>query len=151
MSAELILPLAITTTVGVVGWYAAHRLAAARDRANKRRELRVQYLIEAYRRLEFVSNRPITPVTARDFEQAIADIQLFGTGRQVDLARDFAKGFAQNGTHSLDPLLDDLRQSLRAELSLEVVKAKITYLRMNFDHKGAAASDNPSPTNPPAP
>jgi hypothetical protein len=44
MSTELILPLAVTTTVGVVGWYAAHRPAAARDRANKRRELRVQYL-----------------------------------------------------------------------------------------------------------
>ncbi len=133
MSTELILPLAVTTTVGVVGWYAAHRLAAARDRANKRRELRVQYLIEAYRRLEFASNRPITPSIAPDIERAIADIQLFGTARQVELARQFARGFAQDGTHPLDPLMSDIRHTLRAELSLEEIDPSITYLRLNFD------------------
>jgi Tfp pilus assembly protein PilO len=103
MSSELIISLLVTTVVAIVGWYAAHRLSAARDRANKRRELRVQYLIEAHRRLENASNRPDLRVVASEFEKAIADIQLFGTPRQVALAREFAVGFARVGTHSLDP------------------------------------------------
>ena len=133
MTPDFVVPLLVTTVVAVVGWYAAHRLFAARDRANKRRELRVQYLIEAYRRLENVSNRPISKATAPDFEKAIADIQLFGTPQQVALAKEFAVGFAQAGTHTLDPLLNDLRDSLRAELDLEPVSVGITYLRMKFD------------------
>ena len=136
MTVDLLIPLLVTAMVAVVGWYAAHRLAAARDQVNKRRELRVQYLIEAYRRLEFVSNRRITKDTAPDFERAIADIQLFGTPRQVALAREFATSFAQKGTHSLDPLLNDLRNSLREELNLEVAPSGITYLRMTFDDDG---------------
>ena len=133
MTPDFVVPLLVTTVVAVVGWYAAHRLSAARDRANKRRELRVQYLIEAYRRLENVSNRPISNATAPDFEKAIADIQLFGTPQQVALAKEFAVGFAQAGTHTLDPLMNDLRDSLRAELDLEPVSVGITYLRMKFD------------------
>ena len=133
MTIDLLIPLLVTATVAIVGWYAAHRLAAGRDRINKRRELQVQYLIEAYRRLEFVSNRRITRGTAPDFEKAIADIQLFRTPRQVALAREFANNFAQKGTHTLDPLLNDLRNSLREELNLEPVPSGITFLRMTFD------------------
>ena len=51
MNWQLLIPLLITTVVAVVGWLIAHALAAARDRANKRREMRVAVLIEAYRAL----------------------------------------------------------------------------------------------------
>jgi hypothetical protein len=47
MNTEVLIPLLLTTCVAVAGWYAAHRLPARRNLANKRRELRVQYLIEA--------------------------------------------------------------------------------------------------------
>ena len=133
MTPEILVPFLITTLVAIVGWYAAHRLSATRDRANKRRELRVQYLIEAYRRLENASNRPSLKAVVSEFEKAIADIQLFGTPRQVALAQEFAVGFARAGTHSLDPLMNDLRSSLRAELDLEPVSAGIKYLRIEFD------------------
>ena len=92
----------------------------------------MQYLVDAYRRLEFVSNRPISPESAPEFEKAIADIQLFGSPRQVLLAREFTTMFAEKGTHSLDPLLGDLRSSLREELNLEPVASNITFLRMTF-------------------
>jgi hypothetical protein len=133
MAPEILVPFLVTTLVAIIGWYAAHRLSATRDRANKRRELRVQYLIEAYRRLENASNRPSLKGVVSEFEKAIADIQLFGTPRQVALAQEFALGFALAGTHSLDPLMNDLRNSLRAELDLEPVTEGIKYLRISFD------------------
>lgn len=122
----------IGAAVVVTGWKVAHRQEMDRDRATKRRELKVQYLINAYRRLEYVSNRPITADTAPDFERAIADIQLFGSRRQVDLAQAFAAGLVEKGTHELDSLISDLRQSLRNELDLEAVPPGIKYLRFSF-------------------
>jgi hypothetical protein len=119
------------------GWKVTHRQELQRDLAAKRRELRIQYLIEAYRRLENVSNRhPLTPKTAPDFERAIADIQLFGSVDQVALAQEFARDFAKNGAAPLDPLLSNLRRSLRGEIGLEAVGRELTYLRMTFDESG---------------
>ena len=44
--------------MAVIGWFAAHQFNSYRDRVTKRRELRIQYLLEAYRRLEAAANRP---------------------------------------------------------------------------------------------
>ena len=46
------LTLLIPTVVAIVSWFVGSWLSVSRDRANKRRDLRVQYLVEAYRRLE---------------------------------------------------------------------------------------------------
>lgn len=135
---DAVLAAAVTAAVVIVGWYVAHYLTGKRDQTNKRRDLRVQYLIEAYRRLESAGNRPLTQEVAPEFEKAVADVQLFGTRKQVELARTFALGFAKNGTHSLDPLLNELRQELRKELNLESVPANITYLRISHDEKQKA-------------
>ena len=113
-----------------------HRLSAARNRANKRRNLRIQYLIDAYRRLETASNRAGSIANyAKEFESAVADVQLFGTPEQVLLARTFALDFASHGTAALDPLLNSLRNDLRCELKLPPVEDHITYLRIKDAEK----------------
>ena len=73
---EVLLPLLITTFVAILGWYVAHRQSAARDRANKKRDVRVQYLIDAYRRLESAASRSPREMEkyADGFESAISDI-----------------------------------------------------------------------------
>jgi hypothetical protein len=58
-------------------------------------------------------------------------IQLFGTPNQVEMAKRFASEFAQNQSASLDALLFDLRDSLRAELQLEPFESQITHLRID--------------------
>ena len=57
MNAPLLLSLVISATLAIAGWYVVHRLSLNRDDANKRRELRVRNLLEAYRKLENGSNR----------------------------------------------------------------------------------------------
>ena len=131
MNWSLLAPMLVTTVVAIVGWLAVHRLSAARDRANKRRDLRVQYLIDAYRKLESAGNRTASTVDYADlFESAVADIQLFGSPEQVKLARKFALDFASQGTAALDPLLNSLRMDLRQELQLPPLEDSITYLRI---------------------
>jgi len=51
------LTLLIPTAIAIVSWFVGSWLSVRRDRANKRRDLRVQYLIEAYRRLSTATNR----------------------------------------------------------------------------------------------
>ena len=51
MNFGLLIPLLVTTLVAILGWVVAHAFARSRDRANKQREIRVNYLIQAYRQL----------------------------------------------------------------------------------------------------
>jgi hypothetical protein len=100
-----------------------------RDQANKRRDLRIQYLLEAYRRLENAANRPDLASYARELESALTDVQLLGTERQVSVALDFAVSMARDRTDALDPLVADLRSELRRELGLEPVPERIVVFR----------------------
>jgi hypothetical protein len=110
--APVFMPIILTATLAVAGWYVVHRLSLNRDEANKRRELRVQYLLEAYRKLENGSNRQNLEEYARSLESALADVQLLGTEHQVLLAHEFAVAMAKDGTASLDSLIADLRSEL---------------------------------------
>ena len=116
----------------IVGGLVVHLLSRRRDRANKRKEQRVAYLIEAYRRLEERSQQ-FGAAEKGKLESAVADIQLFGTPRQVNLVQRFASDFAARGSASLDGLLADLRTDLRAELNLEAVPENIVHLRISYD------------------
>lgn len=129
MNLPLFLPLVVTTVLAIGGWYVVHRFSMNRDEANKRRELRIQYLLEAYRRLENSSNRDHLASHARDLESALADIQLLGTERQVQLAHDFAVSMARDRTAQLDPLIADLRSELRQQLGLGPVSDRIVVFR----------------------
>lgn len=130
MTWTLFLQLVGTLAVAIAGGWLGHSLAATRDLTNERRKLRVTYLLEAYRRLESASNRDDIKNVTGNFESAIADIQLLGSREQVELARSFAKEMSDHGTSTLDTPMQDLRQSLRAELDLEPVQATIIYMRL---------------------
>lgn len=122
----------ITILLAVFAYWSTLR----RDRLSKKRDLRTQYLIEAYRRLESAGNRvDQTPEVARSLESAVADIQLFGSQEQVKLSTAFALEFSKNGHASLDTLLESLRTDLRKELDLGDAGGRVTYLRV-VDRRG---------------
>ena len=127
MDWKLFLQLVVTAVVALAGGWAAHRFTARRDLLNERRKMRIAYLLEAYRKLEDASNRDDPERTWPKFERAIADIQLLGSPEQVVLARTFALDMAQHSTAPLDPLVNDLRRSLREELELLPVKENVVY------------------------
>jgi hypothetical protein len=132
MNYQLLLPLLVTTGVAILGWLVGHALNARRDRQNKRREIRVQYLIEAYRRLEAGTYRgPIHGTEfGKEFESAIADIQLFGTEDQARMAKELAEDIAIQKNASAGPLLMSLRDALRRELNLGPLNEKPIQFRL---------------------
>lgn len=112
--------------VAVAGWLVNEFFA----RRSVRRNLRIEYLLSAYRRLEHASNRQMTETHEAALEEAISDIQLLGSPRQVEMATAFARQFAEDQRADTEHLLEDLRASLRRELQLEPVPPQRMWLRI---------------------
>ncbi|WP_147330452.1 MULTISPECIES: hypothetical protein [unclassified Duganella] len=112
--------LLVTVIVAVVGWIVVHRFNAKRDQTNKRRDLRVQFLLDAYRRLESTAGRATsTEEQMLAFESAIADVQLLGDPEQVKAVVEFCGHYKANNSGGIGKVLDLLRRDLRDELELK--------------------------------
>ena len=138
----------LAVVVLMVGWWVVHGLNLERDVEAKQRDIQVQYLIEAYRRLQESANRGPAFETDREYVQqvqglecAIGDIQLFGSPDEVKLARQFAEQLAgPDKKANLDELLMLLRSHLRQQLRLDALEEKPpVQLRISRDSPREAA------------
>lgn len=120
--------MVITILLASLGWLIGYWTTVRRDRLAKKRDLRIQYLIDAYRRLESAANRENAIVEG--LETAVADIQLFGSAGQITLVLEFSVKFAAEGGAGLEDLLESLREDLRRELDLGASPARIVHLRI---------------------
>jgi len=112
----------------IIGWGVAYLFSKKRDEANKRKEIRVSYLIDAWRLLESASNRDDNSLN-KNIEIAIADIQLFGNHKQIELAQKLADEISKMRRADPLELLIELRTSLREELKLEKTSNVFKFLR----------------------
>lgn len=126
MNNDLIIQCIIT----VIGWIVVYIFAIRQNTQIKKKEVTIEYLIQAWGKLEKASNRKDNRYNT-EIETAIADIQLFGTKRQIELAQQFAEEFARNKDSSTLDLLVLLREDLRKELKLERVPKKFKFLRFS--------------------
>jgi heme/copper-type cytochrome/quinol oxidase subunit 2 len=130
MNLQLLIPLLVTSLITIFGWYILHKLAKKREQENKKKELRIDYLIDAWQKIEYASNRDINEKEFIEYvEKPIASIQLFGTLAQINLAQKIADEMGKNGTASLDSILEELRDDLRNELNLEKATTTMRYVR----------------------
>ena len=124
------LKIIITICLAVIGWLIAHSFTAKRDLKNKQRELSTTHLINAYRILtNDVSHRELTDARQEKLENILADIQLFGSKEQVELAKNLAISASAGGQFELDPLINSLRNDLRKALNLPKVENNVQWLR----------------------
>ena len=132
MLGDIAVSVLVSPVIAIMGWFVANNHATKRDRRNKQRDIRVQYLINAYRHLEAIASRGSDiDRYADNFESAIADIQLFGCPLQVQMAQELATSIASRSQDSsTGPLLLALRDDLRRELGLEKVGVEPVHLRI---------------------
>lgn len=126
MNNDLIIQCIIT----VIGWIVVYIFAIRQNTQIKKKEVTIKYLIQAWGKLEKASNRKDNRYNT-EIETAIADIQLFGTKRQIELAQQFAEEIARNKESSTLELLVLLREDLRKELKLDRVPRKFKFLRFS--------------------
>jgi hypothetical protein len=91
---QFVIQVTITIAVAAIGWIAVHWLTSERDVRNKRKEIRLKYLVDLYRKLERSIGGTInSQEIADDICTAVADLQLFGDLDQVRTATEIAKSF----------------------------------------------------------
>ena len=124
--AQFVIPALVAFAVVAL----THFFTVHRETASRRREQRVGYLVAAYRGLSKANNHPRLWEVADELEQAISDIQLFGTPEQIRLAQRFGDELAKRQAADLDPLLFELRNSLRKELGQRAVPGRVLWLKV---------------------
>lgn len=125
MDWKIIIPLALI----IIGWFTVNWLTAKREFHSKRREVRIKYLIGAYRSIASAANRGEQTSEEQKYqiESAVEDIQLLGNKSQVGALK---RMIAQRNNDFTEVLME-LRYELRQELGLEEIKEPLKFYRMN--------------------
>jgi hypothetical protein len=85
-------------------------------------------------------NRPLTRELADRLEEAVADVEVFGSSRQVELVHEFARNIVGSGGATIKPLLEDLRRDLRQKIGAEVVDRPLLLFQIDPNSR---AEDTP--------
>lgn len=125
------LEILISSVVIILSWFVGSWLTTRREFNNKKREIRIQYLIGAYRSIASAANRQGTMTNDQKLkiESAIEDIQLLGNEIQLNALNNMVSSRNSNFTEILEILRNDLRQ----ELELKKVDYPLKFYRMNRD------------------
>jgi len=117
-----VLAAIITALTVIFGWFAIFLLKSWADLANKKREIRIDYLLKAYRCISSSAVRKTTPEQQYLLESAIEDVQLLGNKGSIEVISRLEKAdFRQ--------LLELIRTDLRKELNLRKVVIPIRHFR----------------------
>lgn len=130
--------LLVSSAVVIVGWFIAHFFSEKRDHMNKKREVRLEYLINAYRTLGMAAARKPKSEQFKNLESGFHDIQLFGNSEQLALLTDILESHAKTGGANVEPLLNSLRKELRELLGLSKAELKLIFFRTDSYQKAQA-------------
>jgi hypothetical protein len=124
------LPLSILVSLGIavvilaVRVFVLVRMRQRHQRENRQETERLRSLVVAYRSLAG-SFTPATADQRGQLEEALAEVVLFGTVRQVELAVACVQAIQRQEAPGYQALVDDLRADLREQLGLEPIPAEL--------------------------
>lgn len=122
----------ITIALAVVGWIVGYYFTTRKDINQKRRDISIEHLINAYRTLAHeLTERKLTDEKKAKLEMIISDIQLFGSPEQVRLAKDLVDAIVngKGDIFDLDLLINSLRNDLRSHIGLSKIEGNVRWLR----------------------
>jgi hypothetical protein len=116
----IIVPVAVAIVLLLVRLYILLKVRHQRQREARQEAERLKFLVVAYRSLA----GSFTPATAEhraQMEEALADVVLFGSLPQVELAAANAQALMRGEPVDYQPLIDALRADLRSQLGLDPI------------------------------
>lgn len=116
----IIASLVVAVVLLAVRIFVMLRLQQRRQRENRQETERLKSLVAAYRSLAG-SFSPAAAHHRAQMEEALADIVLFGSIRQVELAAQCALSLTRGESVVYQPLIEALRSDLRTQLGLEPI------------------------------
>jgi uncharacterized membrane protein YgcG len=117
---SIIASLVVAVVLLAIRIFVMQRMQTQRQRENRQETERLKSLVAAYRSLAG-SFSPATGEHRSQIEEALGDIVLFGSIRQVELAARYAIAATRGDTVDYQPLISDLRSDLRTQLGLEPI------------------------------
>jgi len=121
MPTKEIITLSATILLAVSGWLIGHFLTAKRDIEQKKREIRVVHLREAYLKLANLADHGSLPEDIHDVQDAFNDIQIFGEEKQIELIAAFIQELNEGKSPSINELLKELRNEIRQHIGLKPI------------------------------
>ncbi len=130
MEFKEIIALSVTILLAVAGWMVSHGLSVKREIEQKKREIRVQHLREAYLKLANVADTGDLETNILDIQRAFNDIQLFGELSQIHLIERIIRQVTEEGSAKSDDLLKELRNEIREHIGLKRIDEYRLYIRV---------------------
>lgn len=124
-----IIVLSINILISIYFNTKTYKFNKQKDYNNKIREIRIEYLISAYKDIEdCIQRKNNTKKNKHKFEKAFGSIQLLGNPEEIKVLQEFMSSIK---SHSMDAdkLLKTLRHSLRKELGLNNDIPHLKFLR----------------------
>ncbi len=115
---SIIASLSVAVVLLAVRIFVMQRIQQRRQRENRQETERLKSLVAAYRSLAG-SFSPAEGEHRAQMEEALADVVLFGSILQVELAAQCARALTRGESVAYQPLIDALRSDLRMQLGLE--------------------------------
>lgn len=116
----LIASLVLAVVLLLIRIFVMQRVQRERQRENRQETECLRHPVTAYRSLAGSFDAP-GPADLAQIEEALSDIILFGSIRQVELAANCAAAIGNSDPIDYQPLIDDLRSDLRAQLGLDAI------------------------------
>jgi hypothetical protein len=131
---EVLIPALIGLLGATSGWWIIHVLTARRDLANKRRDRRIEAMVEVFREITRVRSHS-SVLTSSEFADSLSristGIELFGTKRQLELFQVFAPSVNSERLRGVHDLIDELRNDIRQSLALPANESTVNEFRFN--------------------
>jgi hypothetical protein len=116
----IIVPVVIAVVLLAIRMYVLMRVRHKRQRENRQETERLKFLVAAYRSMAG-SFSPATGEHRAQMEEALADVVLFGSISQVELAAGCVQALLRGETVDYQPLIEELRAELRTQLGLDPI------------------------------
>ena len=136
LNIELPIPMIISAIWGLLGVIIGSVLTYRREEKNRRKNIRIEYLVNAYRDIGIFITRQnqecMTTEIYKLFEIAVRNIQIYGSPAEITLLQDYIDYLENpsNNEYSMDPLLNKLRDNLRKELKLKKLQGNTSWVIM---------------------
>ena len=125
ISNTTIITIFVSSFITILGWVLVSILTSYRENKSRRKNIKIEYLVTAYRDISiFITremNNCMTIEIHNKFEIACRDIQIYGSIKEIELLQDYLKNISKKG-YNVDPILNLLRDNLRKTLKLKKVE-----------------------------